>query len=327
MDEKRDIVVRPVDETTVEGLCALYRDIYGESFPIREVYDARKVLKANREGSHINMVALVDGQVAGHLLVMPAAWNVRLIEVGGFMVSPGLRSPDLTSRLTKAVQTALVEDVLPGLDWSVRYTESTTVHLYSQRVERHVGHVNGALALDLLPAGMGPDALLPSGGRVSCVMGFRERRPCPFSPALPDRYASILPRLALPFGRVFSADGTATGRSTVTAFSLAEAGTAYLTASSGEDLGSALDEVLGDLKTFSSLQLRIPLLPGVSSAVEVARERGFFLGGFLPGWFREGDGLLLQRTAGEPCWEEIHLLSKEARWLCGEIRRDREALA
>ena len=327
MDEKRDIVVRPVDETTVEGLCALYRDVYGETFPVRGVYDAQWTLRTNKEGSRINRVALVDGRVAGQFLVMPAAWNARLVEVGGFMVAPGLRSPDLTSRLTKAFQAALVEDVLPGLDWSVRYTESTTAHLYSQRAERHVGHVGGALALDLLPAGMGPDALLPSGGRVSCVMGFRERRPCPSSPVLPDRYASVLPRLALPFGRVFGPDGPATTRAAVTAFSLAEAGTAYLTASSGEDLGPSLDEVLEDMKSFPSLQLRIPLLPGVSLAVEAARERGFFLGGFLPGWFCEGDGLLLQRTAGEPRWEEIRLLSKEARWLCGEIRRDREALA
>jgi hypothetical protein len=60
--------------------------------------------------------------------------------------------------------------------------------------------------------------------------------------------------------------------------------------------------------------------------VEVAREKGFFLGGFLPGWFPKGDGILLQRLTSEPDWNAINVLPGRGERLLEFVRNDREEL-
>ena len=120
--------------------------------------------------------------------------------------------------------------------------------------------------------------------------------------------------------------GALEGKSSLQVIPFEKAGTAYLPVEHpGADLAFRLDEALAGLDGMSVTLLELPLKEGVSAAVELARERGFFFGGFLPRWFENADGLLLQRTAEEPHWDGIHVLPGHGEDLVRMIRADREA--
>lgn len=319
-----EVRVAPLDGATASAVCDLYRAVYGDRFPFPDVYDPQKLLGANRERRQINVVASVGGRVVGQAVTVRSAWNSRLYELVGLMVLPEARGLGLSQRLART----LVEEVFPGLDWSVRYTESTTAHVRSQKVDLSLGHRHTALALDILPPGtFGHDELLTCPGRGSCVMSFFERQPLSKEIVLPERYGPEIRALASPLGRAFGVDRGPSGPSGLEVFLFEAASTAYLAVPApGEDFADVLEARLAELPGVASCQLQIGLAQGVSSAVEAAREQGFFFGGLLPGWFPQGDALLLQRTASEPDWPSIHLLSETARDLLERVRRDREVL-
>lgn len=325
MSEKKKIDIGPVDEATAEAVCGLYRAIYGEHFPLRQVYDPQSILETNREGNQVNLVATMAGRVVGQAVAVRSAWNEGLFELVGLMVLPAHRGDGVA----QALASALIDEVFPGLDWTVRYTESTTAHVNSQRVDVRLGHSHCALALDIMPPeAFRHDGVFSASGPVSCLLSFLERQGPQGRTSLPLRYGQQLRELAQGFPRSFvDDDGAAQGKTSLEVIPFPEAGTAYLPVTAlGEDLGPRLDSFLAERGAFSSVQLQLPLLRGISSAVEVARKRGFFLGGFLPQWFPEGDGLLLQRT-GRPRWEAIHLLTERAKALAKRVAEDWEALS
>jgi hypothetical protein len=61
--------------------------------------------------------------------------------------------------------------------------------------------------------------------------------------------------------------------------------------------------------------------PWVGNTVEHLRERGYFLGGLLPGWFGT-DGLLMQKIIGKPNWEGIQLYSVHAKEILKIVKDD-----
>lgn len=328
MTEQTRFSIRQVDAVTAPGVCELYRTIYGDDFPLSDVYDPVLVLEANRRGCQVNLVALDGDRVAGQAVTVRTPWNRRLYEMVGLMVLPEARSTGVGKRLARE----LLEGVFPGLDWSARYTESTTAHVNSQKVDLRMGHVHSALALEMLP----PDAfchdeIFETGGRVSCLMSFFENpadpgnRPC----FLPKRYAASLQELAGDFSpREFMEDeGALEGETSLQVIPFEKAGTAYVPVDlPGADLGDRLDKVMSGLEAMTAVLLELPLKAGVSAAVELARKRGFFFGGFLPRWFEGADGLLLQRTADEPDWDHIHVLPGRGEQLVRLARADRENL-
>ena len=55
--------------------------------------------------------------------------------------------------------------------------------------------------------------------------------------------------------------------------------------------------------------------------VSLLRERGLFLGGFLPRWF-DSDGLLLQKVVELPSFESIRLFSRRAQRILSLVGED-----
>ena len=327
MTEPARFSIRQVDEASAPDVCQLYRTIYGDDFPLPDVYDPALILEANRSGRQVNLVALDGDTLAGQAVAVRSPWNSRLYEMVGLMVLPEARSSGVGRMLARE----LLGNVFPRLDWSARYTESTTAHVNSQKVDLRMGHVHSALALEILPPdAFGHDEIFETAGRVSCVMSFFENPADPGSGPcfLAKRYAAPLQELAGDFSpREFKEDGGALeGKSSLQVIPFEKAGTAYLPVEHpGADLAFRLDEVLAGLDGMSVTLLELPLTEGVSAALELAREGGFFFGGFLPRWFENADGLLLQRTAEEPHWDGIHVLPGHGEDLVRMIRADREA--
>lgn len=326
MRENDAVTIRPLDEKSAPGVCDLYRKIYGEDFPLPSVYDPEAVLEANREGRQFNLVALDGDRVAGQAVTVRSPWNPHLFEMVGLMVLPEFRSAGVGKLLARG----LLQEVFPSLDWAARYTESTTAHVNSQKVDLKMGHLHSALALEILPPqAFRHDEVFGAAGRVSCVLSFFENPRFLGETVLPLRYAGVLKALAQGFQeRVFVEDDSRPeGETVLQVIPFEKAGTAYVPVNRvGGDLEARLDVSLSGLADMSSILLEIPLAAGVTAAVEAARERGFFFGGFLPRWFPEEDGILLQRTASEPDWDAIQVLPGRGRELLDSIRLDRESL-
>jgi hypothetical protein len=63
--------------------------------------------------------------------------------------------------------------------------------------------------------------------------------------------------------------------------------------------------------------------PWVGAAVDILRQRGYFFGGAMPRWF-DGDGLLMQRLACPPNFENIALFLDSSKELLAFIQQDWE---
>ena len=59
--------------------------------------------------------------------------------------------------------------------------------------------------------------------------------------------------------------------------------------------------------------------------VDCLRRRGYFLGGLLPRWF-DSDGLLMQKTAARPGWEDMQIYFERAQKIAALARADWEAI-
>lgn len=321
------VTIRRLDESSAPGVCDLYRKIYGEDFPFPGVYDPQALVDANREGRQVNLVAFDGDRVAGQAVTARSPWNPRLYEMVGLMVLPEARSGGVGKLLARK----LLEEIFPSLDWAARYTESTTGHVNSQKVDLMMGHVHSALALDILPPRIfSHDGVFGAQGRGSCILSFTEKLDPPARTSfLPGRYAGAIRVLARDFReRCFEEDRMPlAGETVLQVISFHDAGTAYVPVNRlGADLGIRLEAALSDIADMPSVQMQLPLVPGVSAAVEMARERNFFFGGFLPHWFPEADGILLQRTASMPDWESIQVLPGRGEKLLEKVLLDRETL-
>lgn len=323
MSDRPEISIRRLEESSAGEIPRLYRAIYGDDFPAPVVYDSEAILKADRDGDQVTLLAFSGDRVIGQAVASRSAWNPGLYELMGLMVLPEFRSSPAASILAKAI----TDEVLPSLGWEARYTESTTAHDRSQRIDLRMGHRHCALALNLLPGrAYGHDELFSVSGRVSCVMSFMERPGLsPLDTWLPSRYESALLALSEGFPREFRRGEVPPGKEAslkLTVFPVA--GVAYVTVTDlGENLADTMEESLAKLGNLDTIMLQMPLLPGIDRSVEVVREMGFRLGGYLPRWFQGADGLLLQRT-GEPLWEEIKLLPPRGTMLMDLVRSDRE---
>ncbi len=325
MNMKNDVSIERLDSSKIPAVCELYRSIYGEDFPMPWVYDPGEMEKREQDGRQATLLAFKDDQLVGQVAAVRSPWNPRLFELTGLLVLPRFRGLGIGGMLASH----LINQLLPELGWVARYTESTTAHDVSQRVDLKMRHRHCALALNLLPPSTyRHDDIFIASGRVSCVMGFSERDADGTTPSyLPARYSQIIDELSDGFERQFIQDDSIPeGNASFEVSAFPVAGTAYVAALSlGEDFGSALKRELMPYDAFPATMLQLPLVKGISRAVEEAFAQGFRLGGFLPRWFESSDGLLLQRT-GLPRWDEIKLVTPKGQRLLEMVRKDRETL-
>lgn len=324
MNAKNDISIRRLDGSTVPAVCELYRSIYGEDFPIPWVYDPVELEKREEDGRQATLLAFKDDRIVGQVAAVRSPWNPKLFELTGLLVLPRFRGLGIGGMLASH----LMSQLLPELGWAARYTESTTAHDISQRVDLKMGHRHCALALNLLPPSTyRHDDIFIASGRVSCVMGFAEKEGDTSVVHLPSRYGQVLKELAEGFPRDFvEDDGAPEGESSFEVSAFPVAGTAYGAALSlGKGFGEGLKKEMAAYDAFPTTMLQLPLVKGIDRAVEEAFAQGFRLGGFLPRWFESSDGLLLQRT-GLPRWNEIKVVTPRGQRLLSIVRKDREAL-
>ncbi|WP_158408561.1 GNAT family N-acetyltransferase [Desulfosporosinus fructosivorans] len=316
-----------------EGVVGLYQAIYGEYFPLPDIYSADwHVEQAQTNDSYRVVARLSDGSLIGTVaLFRSVPTNPELYEGGGLMVLEDYRTQNVAVQLMHYMYNSLPKKHCVGQIWG----EAVCNHLVSQMLAIKSGQVACALEVDMMPE----DAYkkLSERGqninsRVSALVLFQAFNPDSRVVYLPLAYEDTLKKLYAPFdfGHKFLKPGSniEDGSNTSANISIMSgAGITRITVSQiGIDFPSWLDRTQNELRDCGSkvYQIIIPLnKPLADQATESLRKEGYWLGGLLPRWFGH-DGFLMQKTLHEPDFSKIMVYSKHGKEVLAMVQADYE---
>jgi len=315
---------RPED---AEGIVRLFRAVYGEHYPIRLFYNPEELIRANREGRYISIVARTpSGEVIGVNHLYPSAPYRSLYESGVGLVRKEYRSLGVNTRTLGYLYEAYIPRH-PEIEEV--FGEAVCNHPYMQKAITPYRYVETAIEVALMPA----EAYVKeksAAGRVATLTAFRCYRPKPHRIFLPAAYDDVLRRI---YGRLDDARelapsmekipaGTAS-RAEMTVFDFARVARITVHAIGGDfSVRIAELEAEGREKKAVLFQAWVDLTtPWVGAAVAALRESGYFFGGALPRWF-DGDGMLMQKLHCPPDFDGIVLESAFSKELLGIIQED-----
>jgi len=188
-----------------------------------------------------------------------------------------------------------------------------------------------ALEIDLMPAEAYDKAQCASS-RVSCVVLFRSFNDRPREVFIPPVYGGEIEFILedLDLERTVTSSREEIPRDTESRISVRffpDAGVGRFTVlSAGWDFPGWVDhlEAQGAMNGTRVFQYFLSLAePWAGLVVECLRERGYFLGGYVPRWF-DADGLLMQKTGTVPDFDAIKLHSEKAKKIRDFVRSDRQ---
>lgn len=321
-------IFRPEDAA---GVVELYRAVYGEHYPVRDVYEPAKLIRQGETGDAYRMVARTDaGEVVGHVAFYRSSPpNRNLYECGQLMVRHDCRTSGVAFRLMRDSLAEIPRRHNLEQIWG----EAVCNHLVTQHMALNQGFHPTALEVDLMPGESYAKAFgdrPADSGRVSTLVIFRAYRARPQTVYLPEVYGEALRFIysVLGSGHTFLVSraelpAEAATRGTVDLF--AAAGVARITLSAaGKDLAGYMETAERQATAAGAvvIQVYFPLAwPWTGAVAEALRHRGYFLGGALPRWF-DDDGLLLQKVLAEPNFAGINLYRKQAKQILDLVKQD-----
>lgn len=318
--------VKDFDPEDAQGISALFYAVYGETFPVDSVYDPEHYIQANASRQMHHVVGRTEsGEVVGLHAYFRNPPGKNIMELGSWMVLPSYRNTTLAVRLLKRS----LGDTLAHLGLHVVYTQNVCDHLISQKAADKYNFLSCAIELEAMPP-RPEDAQEGAGGRISLIDAFSVRQDTLHAVRLPSAYADTLRGMYASRGlrREFVEDGRPQGMSRGSVESMDAASLARMTVKAvGTDIAEHIGRFVLDYPDRHIHQIVLPLChPGVSLAVQAAREAGFFLGGLLPLW-DDRDMLLMQKLRAEPDYSKVELYTREAGELLDLIAADRGSLA
>jgi hypothetical protein len=310
-----------------EGIVRLFKAVYGEHYPVRLFYNPEELIRANREGRYISIVARTpSGEVIGVNHLYPSAPYRSLYESGVGLVRKEYRSLGVNTRTLGY----LYEDYIPRHpEIEEVFGEAVCNHPYMQKAIAPYRYVETAIEVALMPA----EAYVKeksAAGRVATLTAFRCYRPKPHRIFLPAAYDDVLRRI---YGRLDDARELApsveeipagsASRMEMMVFDFARVARIAVPAIGGDfSVRIAELEAEGREKKAVLFQVWVDLTtPWVGAAVAALRESGYFFGGALPRWF-DGDGMLMQKLHCPPDFEGIVLESAFSKELLRIIQED-----
>ncbi len=315
---------RPGD---AKGIVGLFREVYGDGYPIKVFYDEKALTDANAEGEYHSIVARTDsGKIVGVQHLYRSAPYKSLYETGAGLVLKDFRQFGVNKRMLKFIY----DDWVPDQDHiQETFGEAVCNHPYMQKVVAQMGHVETALEIALMPA-EAYDKERSAAGRVAALLAFRCYKPKPHAIFLPPAYEGQLRWI---YSRLDDTRDLAVAKKTLpanvaskaemTVFDFARVARIAIH-ESGDDLEDRLanleEQALAQKVAVIQAWLKLNA-PCSGSAVDILRSRGYFFGGVLPRWFDE-DGLLMQKLVCDPDFEGIQLYSDEAKEIFSMVKED-----
>ena len=306
----------------------LYRAVYGDHFPIKEMYDPEFIVKQQEEGLMYRVVAVDASEkvLAHHAMYRLAETYRGLYEAGQGMVDPEYRGKGFSNVLQEYIGKQLAMAVGVEEFWG----ESVTNHVKMQKAALFVGVKESGIELEVMPAAS-YIAEKSAAGRVGAVVCFMTIKEKPHTVYLPAPYAELLQRIyengkrdrtfaegaqALPEGVRSRHVDTFIAPAGVLRVSLFEA---------GKDMAEAM---AGLVKKYTAegavvLQVLLPLdKPWSGAATEVLNRQGFFFSALIPRWF-DADALMMQKLVHPTNYDDMKIHSDFAREMLRFIMGDR----
>ncbi len=315
---------RPGD---AEGIATLFRAVYGEAYPVRIFYDPQALTEANFNGTYYSIVVRnAEGKVVGAVHLFRSAPYEALYELGSGLVLQEYRKLGLNRRMfTFAFEQWIPRQ--PGIEevWG----EPVCNHVINQKAVVDFHYIETALEVALMPA-EAYDKEQSASGRVAALSAFRCYRSKPHTVYLPSVYErelrflySALDDRRTILSSVESLPGSVESHADMTVFDFA--GVCRIAVRS---MGSDFDTCIRKTET-KALDQRVVVFqawlnlgcPQVGAAVNVLRDRGYFLGGLLPCWFGT-DGLLMQKITIDPDFQAVRLYSDRAKQIFDMVQAD-----
>jgi hypothetical protein len=321
---------RPEDAA---GVVALYRAIYGELFPKREVYQAEWHVEQARTHDTYRVVARAgDGTVIGTSAAFRSSpTNPELYEGGSVMLLPGYSRGNLALKLFRFIFKQDSDFFMIRQIWG----ECVCNHVFTQMHSFKVGSIANALEVESLPEGSFQSQSgrnLTREGRVSMLVMSRIAVPNSQNIYLPLIYREVLPKIYEPFqfGHTYLEarwESPASQKTDAFVETMAIAGVSRITVYQiGADFAGWLRQVESEARDVGVkvFQVIVPLnTPLVGLAAECLKNVGYWLSGFMPRWFG-ADGLMMQKTLQEPDFSKIKVYSKSGKAILAMVQADYE---
>lgn len=312
-----------------EGVARLFRSVYGEGYPVRTYVEPQLLIEENAANRTISsLVKTKRGDIVGHNALYNSAPHPGTYESGAGVVHAAYRGG-------KGIFTQMVSH---GLDLAATmpsveavFGEPVCNHPFSQKLTIRMGFVSRALEVDLMPAAA-YEKEASATGRVAAFLDFKTFRPKLHTVFLPGVYEETFRFLYenLDDERKFCLSEAPIPAGTVSdirsrVFDFAAVARVAIH-SIGADFSTSMDALEQTLREKAVLVIQLWLkldCPWVAAAIEILRNRGYFLGGALPRWFGT-DGMLMQKIQRRPDWEGIGTYTDRTARILEKIRADWE---
>lgn len=314
---------RPED---APGVARLFRAVYGNGYPAKLVYNPDQLINAFNALENIPVVArTLKGDLVAYEALYRSCPNPLVYEAGQGLVLPAYRKHNIINRINQYV----CEIMAPRMNIDTVFGEAVCNNMYMQASWQAFANITTALEVDLMPA----EAYLKeqsASGRVAVLLMFRFYRLRPRTVYIPSIYENAMKIIYAQFDNqrtlVVSTEMPQNKLRTqikAQVFDLAKVARLAVH-EAADDFPSVFDEKTKELSDQGIVVIQVWLKlswPWIGGIVEHLRARGYFLGGLLPNWF-DVDGLLMQKVAGKPNWEEIQLYSAQAKEILKIIKED-----
>jgi len=320
--------IRLMKESDAPGVVDLYRAVYGEHYPIREMYDPRYIVQQQKAGL---MYRIVVADASGKILGHHAMYRLNETYSGLYEGGQGMVLMECRGKgFDKAIHGYMVRTLMPAIGGEEIWGESVTNHVFMQKSTLSVGGKETGIEIELMPA-ESYETEKSAPGRVSAVVAcacYKEKQhtiflPAPYEEPLRKIYDNAKRE------RRFETGAGALPEKINTRYAdtfIAGAGVLRISVfEAGKDAGDVMD---GLLKKYTDagavvLQVFLPLDQSWSGGlVGVLNRRGFFFSALVPRWF-DADALLLQKLVNATNYDNIHLYSDFAKDMLKFIIRDR----
>ncbi len=316
---------RPED---APGVARLFRQVYGEGYPIDIYYRPERLIEENTAGRVLSSVARTQaGEVVGHDALVLLDTASRLYENAAGVVRPGFRGQGVFFRLMKHN----IFDYAKRFGLREILGEPVCNHLQLQKMCLQLGYRETGMEVDLMPVAAYTTEQ-SAQGRVSVLLGYFLHTPVERTVFLPPVYRDKLEYLyaGTEVERTFAgtegalpAVGETQGNMETFTFAQVARTAIHRIGSDFEAFILQRENAAGNRGT-EIFQVWLPLTsPFAPAATDILRRHDYFIGGLLPGWIG-GDGLLMQKVKGETDWGSIALYSEHAKRIADIVRSDQK---